>query len=61
MGTYNLAKKLTVIIPAHNEGNSIYETVRSVQAQTTPPHKIVVVDNASTDIKKILSDISPEC
>jgi biofilm PGA synthesis N-glycosyltransferase PgaC len=40
---------LTVIVPAYNEGESIADTIRSLQAQTVRPEEIVVVDDCSTD------------
>jgi poly-beta-1,6-N-acetyl-D-glucosamine synthase len=40
---------LTVIVPAYNETSSIGDTIRSLQAQTTPPGQIIVVDDCSTD------------
>ena len=40
---------LTVIVPAYNECDSIADTLRSLQAQTRPPERIVVVDDCSTD------------
>lgn len=43
------ADDLTVIIPAYNEAASVADTVRSVLAQTTPPARVVVVDDCSTD------------
>lgn len=43
------ADALTVIIPAYNEESSVAETVRSVLAQTTPPSRVIVVDDGSTD------------
>lgn len=43
------ADDLTVIIPAYNEAASVGDTVRSVLAQTTPPARVVVVDDCSTD------------
>lgn len=45
----NPAHDLTVIIPAYNEAASVADTVRSVLAQTTPPARVVVVDDCSTD------------
>ena len=44
-----LSDQLTVIIPAYDEEASIADTVRSVLAQTTPPARVVVVDDRSTD------------
>lgn len=43
------AHDLTVIIPAYNEAGSVADTVRSVLAQTTPPARVVVVDDCSID------------
>jgi cellulose synthase/poly-beta-1,6-N-acetylglucosamine synthase-like glycosyltransferase len=43
------SKTLTVIIPAHNEEQGLPATLRSIAAQSTPPEKIIVVDDASTD------------
>jgi biofilm PGA synthesis N-glycosyltransferase PgaC len=44
-----LADRLTVIIPAYNEAASVADTVRSVLGQTTPPARVIVVDDCSTD------------
>ncbi len=44
-----LGGKLTVLVPAYNEGESIADTVRSLQSQTMPPDEIIVVDDCSTD------------
>ncbi len=41
------ADQLTVIIPAYNEAASVADTVRSVLAQTTPPARVIVVDDRS--------------
>ena len=43
------ADHLTVIIPAFNEEASVGDTVRSVLAQSTPPARVIVVDDCSTD------------
>lgn len=40
---------VTVMIPAYNEEAVIADTIKSVQAQTYPVHRIVVVDDCSTD------------
>jgi poly-beta-1,6-N-acetyl-D-glucosamine synthase len=41
--------RLTAIIPAYNEAETVAETVRSLRAQTLAPAEIVVVDDCSTD------------
>ncbi len=43
------ADQLTVIIPAYNEAASVSDTVRSVLQQTTPPARVIVVDDQSSD------------
>lgn len=43
------ASQLTVIVPAFNEKDSVVDTIRSLQDQTTPPFEIIVVDDCSTD------------
>jgi biofilm PGA synthesis N-glycosyltransferase PgaC len=40
---------LTVIVPAFNEQDSVVDTIRSLQSQSTPPEEIIVVDDCSTD------------
>ncbi|MGF6824282.1 biofilm PGA synthesis N-glycosyltransferase PgaC [Microbacterium sp. ZKA21] len=40
---------VTVLIPAHNEEASLPETLRSLQQQTTPPTRVVVVADNCTD------------
>jgi len=40
---------VTVIVPAYNEAASVADTIRSLQAQTTPPAEIIVVDDCSDD------------
>lgn len=42
-------RPLTVMIPAYNEADSIADTIRSLQQQTTVPAEIVVIDDCSTD------------
>lgn len=47
---------LTVLLPAHNEAEGIAEAIESLQAQTLPPDRIVVIaDNCSDDTVKIAS------
>jgi len=46
-----------IIIPAHNEGNSIGITLKSLVNQTLKPKKIIVVnDNSSDDTESIIND-----
>jgi len=40
---------VTVIVPAYNEAASVTDTLRSLHAQTAPPHEIIVVDDCSSD------------
>ena len=39
----------SVIIPCHNAGRWIAQTLRSVAAQTYPAYEVIVIDDASTD------------
>src|SRR5665809_116671 len=41
--------RLTVIVPAYNEAETLADTLRSLRAQTLPAAEIVVVDDCSTD------------
>jgi glycosyltransferase involved in cell wall biosynthesis len=41
--------KISVVIPAYNEEDSLPETIRAVLAQDHPDYEVIVVDNASTD------------
>ena len=47
--TLNASTQLTVLIPAYNEAESVGDTIRSLQTQTTPPFEIIVIDDCSTD------------
>src|SRR5215831_20741556 len=40
---------VTVIVPAFNEAASVASTIRSLQAQTSAPREIIVVDDSSSD------------
>lgn len=40
---------VTVLVPAYNEGASVADTIRSIQAQTLPVAEIIVIDDCSTD------------
>lgn len=47
---------LTVLVPAHNEGEQIADTIQSLLSQTLPPDRIVVLaDNCSDDTVAIAS------
>jgi len=41
--------KISVIIPCHNAGPWIVETLRSISTQVFPPHEVIVIDDASSD------------
>jgi glycosyltransferase involved in cell wall biosynthesis len=41
--------RLTTIIPVYNGAAFLRETLNSIAAQTCPPNRVVVLDNASTD------------
>jgi glycosyltransferase involved in cell wall biosynthesis len=41
--------KFSVIIPCHNAGPWIAQSLQSVAAQSFPPCEIIVVNDASTD------------
>lgn len=44
------APPITVLIPCHNEGENIHETIRSVAEQRYPgPIEIIAIDDGSTD------------
>jgi cellulose synthase/poly-beta-1,6-N-acetylglucosamine synthase-like glycosyltransferase len=50
-----LAHRMTVLIPAHNEGKGILPTIRDVQAQLGPDDRILVVaDNCTDDTTAIV-------
>jgi poly-beta-1,6-N-acetyl-D-glucosamine synthase len=44
-----LKDRLTVIVPAYNEAETLADTLRSLVRQTLLPSEIVVVDDCSTD------------
>lgn len=41
--------RLTVIIPAYNEVDSLADTLESLRAQSLQPEEVIVVDDCSTD------------
>lgn len=41
--------RISVVIPCHNAGRWIADSLRSVAAQSSPAHEVMVVDDASTD------------
>lgn len=47
---------ITVVIPAHNEGDTIAQVVWSVLGQTTPPERVIVVSDGSTDDTALLAE-----
>lgn len=42
-------KKISVVIPAHNEEEALPATLRAILAQDHPDYEVIVVDNASKD------------
>lgn len=40
---------VSIVIPAHNQLDYCRQCVESIQAHTTYPHKLILVDNGSTD------------
>jgi cellulose synthase/poly-beta-1,6-N-acetylglucosamine synthase-like glycosyltransferase len=45
----NAQIKISVLIPAHNEGASIRKTIESILENTYPNKEIVIIDDHSTD------------
>jgi poly-beta-1,6-N-acetyl-D-glucosamine synthase len=50
--------RITIIVPAYNEVDSIADTIHSLLSQTRPPTEIIVVDDCSTDGT---SDVAQAC
>lgn len=44
-----LGQRITVVIPARNEGDEILDALQSLREQTTKPDEIIVVDDNSQD------------
>jgi biofilm PGA synthesis N-glycosyltransferase PgaC len=44
-----IEQRLTVLVPAYDEAETIAETVRSLREQTLVPARILVIDDCSTD------------
>ncbi len=44
-----VASRLTVLVPAYNEAESLADTLRSLRNQTLRPEEIIVIDDCSTD------------
>jgi cellulose synthase/poly-beta-1,6-N-acetylglucosamine synthase-like glycosyltransferase len=42
-------ERLTVIVPAYNEAETLADTLRSLEEQSVPPDEVLVVDDCSTD------------
>lgn len=40
---------LTIVIPVYNRAHTIGRTLRSIDAQTLPPARVIIVDNNSSD------------
>lgn len=49
IGAAGAPSRLTVLIPAYNEAACVADTIRSVQTQTVPVARIIVVDDCSSD------------
>ena len=50
--------KISIVIPAYNEENTILDCLQSLLSQTEKSFEVIVVDDGSTDnTKKILQDI----
>jgi GT2 family glycosyltransferase len=41
--------KVAIVLPVHNEGPRLYETLDAIRNSTTLAHEVVVVNDASTD------------
>jgi glycosyltransferase involved in cell wall biosynthesis len=43
------ALTLSIVIPAYNEEDQLYECLTAIEQQTEPPEEVIVVDNNSVD------------
>lgn len=50
---YNIAKDVEAVVTSFNQGSMILEAVNSLCCQTTPPVRIIIVDDGSTDENSI--------
>lgn len=48
--------ELTIVIPAWNRADTLMRTLRSVEAQTLRPLRVVLVNNASTDATRSIME-----
>lgn len=53
------AHRVVVLIPAHNEAESIGQTIEALRVQTRPPNRIVVIPNGCTDRTEAVVDGYP--
>lgn len=49
------AIKVSIIIPAYNEADTIQKCLDAIAQQTVMPHEVIVVDNNSTDTTAMLA------
>lgn len=45
----NTAQDVTAVVTSYNQGEMILEAVRSLYRQSTPPARIIIIDDGSTD------------
>lgn len=44
-----IAKDVEAVVTSYNQGTMILEAISSLCMQTTPPAKIILIDDGSTD------------
>src|SRR4051794_21140426 len=49
--------RVTVLIPAHNEGNQITETIASLKSQERRPDRVIVIADNCTDPTAVLAQL----